>query len=107
MKAFLILLASAAFAAAQSNGPQNPPPVPAQPSEPYPSSIQLRVTSPAGRVIVGRPLSGALIEAVRSPKPMQLINPFAPRVYGDGWRNVSIDPITGRAQGIKLISISF
>ena len=50
--------------------------------------------------------SGAIVEATRS-NPLQLINPRAPRRFGDGYDNVSFDPITGRGQGIRLFTISF
>jgi hypothetical protein len=39
--------------------------------------------------------------------PLKLIDPRAPREMGDGYDNVSRDPVTGRAEGIRLFTITF
>lgn len=50
---------------------------------------------------------GALVRLSRTDKPLQLINPFAPAEYGNGYANVSRDLATGKAQGISLFSVEF
>lgn len=52
-------------------------------------------------------LGGPMTRAVREGKPWQLVNPWAPTEYGDGFNNVTIDPETGRANGINLFEIRF
>ncbi len=51
--------------------------------------------------------SGALVQAIKSRRPLQLINPFAPRAYGSAAGNSSQDPITGQADGFRLFTVSF
>jgi hypothetical protein len=51
--------------------------------------------------------SGALVQAIKSRRPLQLINPFAPASYGSGPANTSYDPATGQADGARLFTISF
>lgn len=94
-----ILLFSTAFASAQDFV------APAQ-KAPTQRTIQvtpqIRVTGPAAR-------------AMRAGNPAQLINPFAPREYGDASGSVvyeSSDPIVRvhgreRAQGVILIALNF
>jgi hypothetical protein len=48
---------------------------------------------------------GPVANMIRSPKPWQMINPFAPREYGDGTENLSFNPHTGEADGVVLLSI--
>jgi hypothetical protein len=52
-------------------------------------------------------VKGVVPQAVRSRRPWQMINPFAPPEYGSGFHNVSVDPLTGRAEGIGLIGLGF
>jgi len=52
-------------------------------------------------------VSGALVQAARVKNPLQLINPLAPMDLGNGQDNVSRDPSSGKAEGIKLFSIKF
>jgi hypothetical protein len=51
--------------------------------------------------------SGALVQLSKADNPLQLINPFAPARYGSGFSNLSIDPATGRSQGISLLTIRY
>lgn len=53
--------------------------------------------------------SGVTVEVARNitNEPWQVINPFAPASFGQADYNVSLDPITGRASGIRLFSIEF
>jgi len=51
--------------------------------------------------------SGVLPQAKKTDNPLQLINPAAPKEYGDAKDNTVTDPRTGQAQGIKLFSFSW
>lgn len=39
--------------------------------------------------------------------PLQMVNPFAPPEYGDGFRNVSFDPRSGRSEGISVFAVHY
>ena len=52
-------------------------------------------------------LDGALPRTIRAENRWQMINPFAPMDYGDGFDNVSIDPHSGKPNGISLFGIRF
>jgi hypothetical protein len=49
-------------------------------------------------------LGGLVGDALAMDQPLQLLNPLAPASYGDGTRNLSVHPTTGRAQGVTLFS---
>ena len=52
-------------------------------------------------------IDGVIPMALRTRHPLQLINPFAPPEYGTGFENVTVDPETGRANGIRFLGIKF
>ena len=52
-------------------------------------------------------VDGVIPRAVRARHPLHLINPFAPAEYGSGLDNVTTDPQTGRANGIRFIGVSY
>jgi hypothetical protein len=52
-------------------------------------------------------LEGALVRATRAGQPWQVINPFAPKEFGDDYDNVSLNPITRRPEGVVLLSVRF
>jgi hypothetical protein len=52
-------------------------------------------------------LEGALVRATRAGQPWQVINPFAPKEFGDGYDNVSLNPITRQPAGVVLLSVRF
>jgi hypothetical protein len=56
---------------------------------------------------IGVNYTGVLPQLRRADNPLQLINPFAPARYGNGYDNVSINPLTGRPEGIALFAIRF
>jgi hypothetical protein len=58
-------------------------------------------TSLANRVV------GIIPQALRADNPLQVINPFAPARYGSGWDNVTVDPVTGRGEGVAIFTIRF
>jgi len=51
--------------------------------------------------------SGITVQLFRAPRPLQLLNPWAPRAYGPSEQNLAIDPVTKRAAGLKFFSINF
>jgi hypothetical protein len=52
-------------------------------------------------------LSGSLVEAAKVDNRLQLINPWAPREYGESQDNATFNLITGQATGWKLFAIEF
>lgn len=50
---------------------------------------------------------GLISQAGQMKQPLQLFNPLAPPEYGDGLQNLSLNPETGRAEGVTLFSIHF
>lgn len=63
---------------------------------------QPAIAVPPGRVVVG----GAIPKAVRSKNVLQMLNPAAPKEYGDGTDVLALHPMTGEAQGVTLFSIT-
>ena len=51
--------------------------------------------------------SGISIQLIRSPNPLQLINPWAPKEYGPSDQNLAIDPVTAKPAGLRFFAISF
>ncbi len=52
--------------------------------------------------------SGVLPRTFRGGDPLQMLNLSAPAKYGRAEENVSLDPdLPGRAEGVKLLSVSF
>ncbi len=51
--------------------------------------------------------SGILVQLLRAPQPLHLINPWAPAAYGSGELNFVTDPLTARPVGLKFFAISF
>ncbi|MEO6052909.1 MAG: hypothetical protein ABIP97_02760 [Chthoniobacterales bacterium] len=58
-------------------------------------------------VIVKPPVTmeGIVAQIFRSPAPLQMINPLAPKKYGSGDQNLSVDPYTGNPEGFILFGI--
>ncbi|MBE7503708.1 MAG: hypothetical protein HS113_26145 [Verrucomicrobiales bacterium] len=50
-------------------------------------------------------MGGLIGDAVAMDQPLQLLNPLAPASYGDGTRNLSVHPTTGRVEGVTLFSL--
>lgn len=51
--------------------------------------------------------SGVLPQLVKTDNPLQLVNPAAPKEYGEAKDNTVYDSRDGKAQGIKLFSFSW
>jgi hypothetical protein len=82
----------------------------AQPATVYRARIELSAARPNNVVHSeahpGIEYSGILVQAVGN-NPLQLLNPFAPARYGDGEANTVRSVITGRAEGLKVLSVLF
>jgi hypothetical protein len=52
-------------------------------------------------------LSGIAVEAVKTDNPIQLINPWAPREYGESQDNATFSLITNQVTGWKLFAFEF
>lgn len=81
------------------------PPAPVQPQLTYHTTIATNMLN--AFVAPNAKFDGATVQAVKSGQPLQMINPCAPEKFGDGQANVSRDPATGRAQGLKLFVVRF
>ena len=51
--------------------------------------------------------SGSGVEAVKTKRPLQLLNPLAPPQYGSPEDNLARDPINGKVTGLKIFAIKF
>ena len=53
-------------------------------------------------------VTGVIPRIIRGGDPLQMLNPFAPAKYGTAEEDTVLDPdVPGRADGIKLLSVSF
>ena len=53
-------------------------------------------------------VTGVIPRIIRVGDPLQMLNPFAPAKYGTAEEDTVLDPdVPGRADGIKLLSVSF
>ncbi len=104
MKTCTILLLSVLSAVAQNTPVERAPVKTAAIVAP---KMELRLNRPSKAALPGVKLASPLVEAMREGSVWQVINPFAPARFGDGWANVSFDPVNGRAQGIGLVTIRF
>jgi hypothetical protein len=53
-------------------------------------------------------VTGVIPRIIRGGDPLQMLNPFAPAKYGTSEEDTVLDPdVPGRADGIKLLSVSF
>ncbi len=74
-----------------------------------PGQIQTQLPPPRSpRAATLVPTQGAVQAAVRTRKPLQMINPAAPVQYGSGEQHASHDPKDpGKPKGIVLFAWSF
>jgi hypothetical protein len=113
MKKLLILFAVLGAWAAQAQSTNAPPArsqeafqaLAAQQAKEAPAGLQeLKPNEIAsGRVIY----NGSAVEAVKTGKPLQLLNPFAPPQYGSPEDNLSRNAINGRVSGLKFFALRF
>ena len=124
MKKLLLIIALSGLAILSAAGQLNDGNVPRSTS--HPSQADLLHLSPVdlpaerlellarfqastvSRVLgVNLDVDGVLPRALRADYPLHLLNPLAPAKYGSGVDNLSVDPITRRANGIVFLSIRF
>jgi hypothetical protein len=90
--------------------PQVSPDAGVQPATIYSPKLELRAAKPNNVVQSEKypriEYSGILVQSLRN-NPLQLFNPFAPTQYGDGEANTFRNVITGRSEGLKVLSIRF
>lgn len=77
-------------------------------------SFTARVDAPRGQTrerpaapISREPVTGVIPRALRGGNPLQMLNPRAPAKYGTAQQSVVFDPVTGKWNGIKLLSFNF
>jgi hypothetical protein len=51
--------------------------------------------------------SGIVVQIFRAPRPLQLLNPWAPKAYEPTQPVVVVDPITRRPVGLRFFTVSF
>lgn len=94
----------------EQKAPQVSPESGVQPATIPSPKLELRAAKPNNVVQSGKypgiEYSGILVQSLRN-NPLQLFNPFAPTQYGDGEANTVRNLITGRAEGLKVLSIRF
>ena len=90
-----------------------------KPPERTTASMQAPAPAPGGRVVtsISRPapslpqggvvVDGAIPKAIRSKNLLRMISPFAPKEYGDGTDVLARHPITGEAQGVTLLMVTY
>jgi hypothetical protein len=90
--------------------PQVKPEPGAKPVATYTSKIELSPAKANNAVQSqehpGMEYSGILVQLIRD-NPLQLVSPFAPARYGDGEPNTVRNVITGRAEGVRVLTIRF
>ena len=52
-------------------------------------------------------VDGSLVQLATTDNPLQLINPAAPERYGSAEINVTRDPASGNASGLKFLEFRF
>lgn len=70
-------------------------------------TLSLRQAAPNEVIRGNLSYSGVVVEAVKTRRPLQLINPLAPPQYGTPEENVFRDPVDKRVLGLKLFAIRF
>lgn len=100
----LMILGNVLAQEAETEAKQEPPPKPSAATQ-QSLAIQANMLSR----IFGTPVTvdGAIPRAIKSGKPFQMINPFAPKEYGDGFDNITVDKDGRKATGISLFNIKF
>lgn len=71
-------------------------------------NVELPSAAKPNEVVKGKvTLSGSAVEAVKTKRPLQLLNPVAPAQYGSAEDNVARDSINGKVIGLKIFAIKF
>lgn len=101
-------------AAASSVVPTPPPAAPAtnriealEDGARLPADRAPELTPAPPAALVPQRYGGLVGQAIETGRPWQLFNPLAPPEFGDGTQHLSVNPVTGRAEGLTLISFQF
>ena|SRR5688572_20468037 len=87
---------------------QPPPNKPSDISDPATGRAEVRSGArPTAQMDRNQKTSGVVAQVMRVRNPLKLIDPRAPRELGDGYENVARDPVTGRAEGIRVLTAKF
>jgi len=112
MVAILAGCLSAGLAFGQDSSTNTPP-------DQVAASVQAPGPVPGGRAVtsISRPapaapgagvvVDGAIPKAIRSKSVLRMMSPFAPKEYGDGTDVLAVHPITGEAQGVTLLRLTY
>jgi hypothetical protein len=71
------------------------------------TNVQITLERPNEYTVGNHTYEGIAVQLFRTDHPLQLINPFAPPEYGRAEANVSIDPVSGKAAGLKFFGVKF
>jgi hypothetical protein len=113
MKNLLVLLAAlaAVSASAQTTNAPAQRPVESYQAQGTARSRENRATLrevKANEIVAGKvTYSGILVEVAKTRRPLQLVNPLAPPVYGGPEDNIARDPVRGKILGLKFFEIKF
>lgn len=70
-------------------------------------NVQITLERPNEYTVNNVTYEGIAVQLFRTDNPLQLFNPFAPAEYGRAEANVSLDPVSGTAAGLKVFSLKF
>jgi hypothetical protein len=70
-------------------------------------NVQITLERPNEYTVNNVTYEGIAVQLFRTDNPLQLVNPFAPPEYGRAEANVSLNPVTGKATGLKLFGLRF
>lgn len=76
----------------------------AEDSTRLPPAVLPELVSPPPVPLTPTRYGGLVGQAIESGRPWQLFNPLAPPELGDGTQNLSVNPVTSRAEGLILFS---
>jgi len=108
MKGILILFTAFGLAAADNPSVQTDESMDARTTRRIrETNVEITLERPNELTVGNLTLEGVAVQAIRTDNPLQLINPFAPPEYGRAEDNVTRDPVSGKASGLKLFSIKF
>jgi hypothetical protein len=107
-KTVLLILAACGVTAAWGQAPQSDESLEARSARRVEEGrLELRVQKHV-EVAPGKlTLDGIAVQMAHTDNLLQLFNPLAPERYGSAWDNVVWDPVTTKASGLRLFSISF
>jgi hypothetical protein len=108
MSALLSLVAALGLAAADNPTVQTDDSVEARTARRLREiNVQITLERPNEYTVNNVTYEGIAVQLFRTDNPLQLFNPFAPAEYGLAEANVSLNPVTGKAAGLKVFGLRF